>query len=174
MGFDEAFRLDEHAAGAATRVEDAALVGFEHFDQEADDAAGGEEFAAELALGLGELAEEVFVDAAEHIAGAAVVLFEPDVRDEVDEPLHLFGVDAAAGVIARELVFEGRVVVLDGEDGVIDEGGNIGAGRTVLEVCPASLGRNPEDIFGGVFVAVFEERFDLIGGDAVGFELGLF
>ena len=37
VGFDELLRLDEHAARAAAGVVDAALVGFEHFDQDLHD-----------------------------------------------------------------------------------------------------------------------------------------
>jgi hypothetical protein len=59
--------LHEHAAGAAAGIVDAAFVGGEHLDEEADDALRGVELAAFLALGAGELAEEVFVDAAEDV-----------------------------------------------------------------------------------------------------------
>ncbi len=69
VGLDELFGLDEHAAGAAAGVVDAAGVGFEHLDQHADDGARRVELAAELAFGGGELAEEVFVDPAERVAG---------------------------------------------------------------------------------------------------------
>ena len=67
VGFDEFFRLHEHAAGAAAGIVDAAFVGSEHLDEEAHDALRGVELAAVLALGAGELAEEVFVDAAEDV-----------------------------------------------------------------------------------------------------------
>ena len=52
-------------AGAAAGVVDAALVGLEHLDQQLDHAARRVELAALLALGAGELREEVLVDAAE-------------------------------------------------------------------------------------------------------------
>ena len=65
---DELLGLHEHAARAAAGVVDATFVGFEHLDQQADDRARRVELAAELAFGLGELAEEVFVDAAEDVA----------------------------------------------------------------------------------------------------------
>src|SRR5206468_10496433 len=61
--------------------------------------------------------EEVFVNAAEQIAGLPAVAFEADVGDQVDEALHLLRRDAAAGVVARELVLQIRIVPLDGEDG---------------------------------------------------------
>ena len=63
---------------AAARVVVATLVGFEHLHQQAHDAAGREELAAELALGLGELAEEVLVDAAERVARLGAVALETD------------------------------------------------------------------------------------------------
>jgi len=43
------------------------VVGFDDFGEEADDAGRGVELAAFLALGAGELAEEVFVDAPEGV-----------------------------------------------------------------------------------------------------------
>ena len=69
---DELLALHEHAAGAAARVEHAALVRGEHFDQHADDATGRVELAALLAFGTGELREEVFVDAAQDVLGAVL------------------------------------------------------------------------------------------------------
>src|SRR5947207_15908787 len=69
MGFDEFLRLHEHAAGTAAGIVDAAFVGSEHLDQEANDALRSVELSAFLALRAGELAEEVFVDAAEQIDG---------------------------------------------------------------------------------------------------------
>ena len=69
VGFDEFFRLHEHAAGTAAGIVNAAFVGREHFDEKTDDALRGVELAAFLALGAGELAEEVFVDATEQVKG---------------------------------------------------------------------------------------------------------
>ena len=65
VGFDEFFRLDKHAAGAAAGVVDAAFVGREHLDETAHDAGRGVELAAVLALGAGELGEEILVNAAQ-------------------------------------------------------------------------------------------------------------
>jgi hypothetical protein len=173
VGLHEAFGLHEHAGRAAAGVVDAALVGFEHLDQQPHDAARREELAAELALGLGELAEEVLVDAAERVARLGAVALEADVGDQVDEALHLLGRDAAAGVVTRQLALEVRVVALDGEDGVVDQRRDVGARGLVLEVGPARLGRNPEDPLGGVLVAVFQQAFELRASDFVGFEFGL-
>ena len=65
VGFDEFFRLHEHAAGAAGGVVDAAFVGGEHLDEAAHDAGRGVELAAVLALGAGEAGEEILVNAPE-------------------------------------------------------------------------------------------------------------
>ncbi len=102
VGFGKLFGLDEHAAGAASGVVDAAGVGFEHLDQHADDGARRVELAAELAFGSGELAEEVFVDSAERVARLIARALEADASDEIDQPGHLHRVDATAGVVARE------------------------------------------------------------------------
>ena len=80
----EAFGLNEHTRRAAAGIVDAPLVGFEHLDEEPHDAARREELAAELALGLGELAEEVLVDAAERVAGFGATTLEADVGDQID------------------------------------------------------------------------------------------
>ena len=64
---NEARRLHEHAAGTAGGVKDAAVEGFDDLGQQLDDAARRVELAAALALGHGESAEEVFVDAAEGV-----------------------------------------------------------------------------------------------------------
>lgn len=65
---NEAGALDEHAAGTAGGIEDAAVVWLEDFDEEADDAGRCVELAAFLAFGAGEFAEEIFVDAAKGVA----------------------------------------------------------------------------------------------------------
>ena len=61
VGFNEFFRLHEHAARAAARVEDAALVGREHRDEELHDAAGRIELSTVLALGAREPGKEVLI-----------------------------------------------------------------------------------------------------------------
>ncbi len=59
MPLDKACALHEHTARPTGRVEDAAVVGLNDLDDEADDGSGGEELAAALALAHGELAEEI-------------------------------------------------------------------------------------------------------------------
>jgi hypothetical protein len=97
--FDELLGLHEQAAGAAARVVHAAAVGFEHLDQQLDHTARGVELAAFLALGTGELGEEIFVNAAEHVLGAAGLVADPDVGDEVNELAEAGFVERGAGVV---------------------------------------------------------------------------
>ena len=155
VGFDELFRLDEHAAGAAAGVVDAAFVGGEHLYEEADDAVGRIELAAVLAFGAGELGEEVFVDAAEDVFGAVVTVAEADGADEVDEFAETVLVERGAGVVLGEDAFEAGVIAFDGEHGVIEEFADAGLVGAGLELEPTGFARDPEDVFGLVFVGVF-------------------
>ena len=82
---DELLGLDEHAAGAAAGVIDAALVGLQHLDQQPDDGAGRVELAAALALGAGEAAEEVLIDPSENVAGAVGLLGHADPAHKVNQ-----------------------------------------------------------------------------------------
>src|SRR5690606_8305911 len=63
----ELLALHEHAPRAAAGVIDASRIRFQHFHQRADNRARGIELAAALAFRACELAEEIFVDTAEHI-----------------------------------------------------------------------------------------------------------
>ena len=83
--FDELLALHEHAAGAAARIVDAALVGRQHLDQHADDVRRRIELAAALAFGAGEAGEEIFVDAAEGVLGAVGRSAESDIADQIDD-----------------------------------------------------------------------------------------
>ena len=99
VDLDELLALDEHAAGAAAGVVDAALVGGEHLDQHADDAAGRVELAALLALGAGELGEEVFVDPAQDVLGAVLLAAQADGGDQVDQFAQAVLVERRPGVV---------------------------------------------------------------------------
>ena len=155
VGLDELLALHEHAARAAAGVVDAALVGREHLDQHAHHARGRVELAAALALGAGEVGEEVLVDAAERVLGAVGGAAERDVADQVDELAEALLVEAGAGVVLGQHALERGVVALDGGHRVVDQradGRLRGAG---LQVRPARLLRHPEDAGGAVLVAVF-------------------
>jgi hypothetical protein len=172
VGLDEFFRLDEHASAAARRIVDAAVVRFQHLDEHTHDTARRVELATQLPLGSGELAEEILVDPAEHVASLALATFEADAGNQVDETLHLHRFDAAAGVVAGELALEVWVVPLDSEDRVVDQRGDIGAGRLVLKVRPPRLGGHPEHALSRVLVAGFEQAVELFALDAVFREFG--
>jgi len=113
VGFDEFFRLHEHAAGTAAGVVNAAFVGGEHLDEQTDDALRSVELAAFLAFGAGEPAEEVFVDAAEQVKGPVLFVFhfvwlrrgKLDAADEVDEFAETVFVERGAGVVFRQNSF---------------------------------------------------------------------
>jgi hypothetical protein len=62
MVLDEGGGLDEHAAGAAGGASKCGVEGLDDFDDQTDDAGGGEEFAAFPAFRHGEFTEEIFVD----------------------------------------------------------------------------------------------------------------
>ena len=66
---DEVAGLDEHAARAAGRVEDNAVVGLDDVDDGLHERGRREELAVVVRLLDGELGEEVLVDAAEDVAG---------------------------------------------------------------------------------------------------------
>ena len=104
MGLGEAFRLHEHAAGAAGGVVDAAFVGGEHLDEAAHDAGRGVELAAVLGLGLAACdspAEEAAEEQAEAIEDQADMMedageitdAEADVMEEQADRIE----DAAEG-----------------------------------------------------------------------------
>ena len=165
---DELHRLHEHARGAAAGVVHPAAVGLEHLDQELDHAARRVELAALLALGARELREEVLVDAAEHVLGAARLVADLDVADQVDELAEARLVERGAGVVLGQHALERRVVALDAGHGVVDE---LADGRLAglrLQVRPARLGRHPEDALGAVLVGILGVGALRLLGDELG------
>src|SRR5208282_537716 len=102
MRFDEFFAGDKHAAGAAARVVDAALVRRQNLDQDADDTRGRVELTAALALGAGEAREEILVDAAERVLGAIGRSAERDIAHEVDDLTKPHLVETWAGEVLRQ------------------------------------------------------------------------
>src|SRR6266508_1588730 len=97
VGFDEFFGLHEHAAGTAAGIVNAAFVRSEHLDEETHDALRRIELTAFLAFGAGELAEKVFVDAAQDIFRAICFIAEADGADEIDEFAEAVFVERGAG-----------------------------------------------------------------------------
>lgn len=171
---DEALGLHEEAAGAHRRVIDAALIGLDHFHDEADDGLGREVLAALFPLRQGELAEEVFVNVAEDVLRVKVRVLERDGGDEVDEPREVRRIDLELGVVLVEDVLELRVLLLHRLQRVVDElagGGDLvfrdlavfhrdlGPGRElggILQGLPPRQRRHPEDVLLDVVVALLQ------------------
>ena len=99
MCLNELLALHEHSAGAAAGVIDAALVRSKHLHQYADNVGGRVKLSAFLAFGAGELREEVFIDAAEHILGAVRRTAKGDIAHQIDELAESLLVEAGAGVV---------------------------------------------------------------------------
>ena len=152
--FHEFFRLHEHAARTAARIEHAAFVGFQHGDEHLHDALRGVELAAALAFRAGEFAEKVFIDAPEHVLGLRRRFVEADVADDVHEAAEPDFVEAGPGVIARQHAFERRILALNRAHRVVNDFADLGRFGFGLDGVPAGFGRQPEDIRGEIFVAI--------------------
>ena len=155
---DELHRLHEHARGAAAGIVHAAAVGFEHLDQELDDAARRVELAALLAFGARELREEILVDAAEHVLGAACLVADLDIADEVNQLAEPLLVERWAGIVLGQHTLERRVVALDASHRVVYELADGWLAGLRLQVRPACFGRYPENVLRAVFVGVLRVR----------------
>ena len=169
---EEAFALDEHAAGAAGGVVDGAAGGGEHGDEQADDGPRGVELAAVFSLGGGEAGEEIFVDAAEDVAAA--LFGGAEAAEQAHEFAEQGALEAGALVDLREHAGEGGVVGLDRGHGGVDhaaEGGVAEAGLGAHgDGAPAGGGRDPEDAGGGVVGEVLAVVAGLVELVAVAFE----
>jgi len=100
---DEVARLHEHAARAAGRIENDAVIGLDDVDDGLDDRGWREELAIVMRALLRKLREEVFVDAAEHVAGGRAQPLG------VEHAHHLFEHAALeACVVLRQLASERR------------------------------------------------------------------
>ena len=147
MALDEARRLHEHPARTAAGVVDTPPEGLQHLHEGFDHARRGVEFAGQLALGLGEARETVFVGAAEDVLRVAV-LVHADVGEEVDD------------LAQTPFVELGPCGADFGGVGLRGDG------------LPARLGGDVEDVLGGVFVLVLLEVLALVDELAVfGLEL---
>ena len=79
---------------------------------------------------------------------------EIDRRNQINELPQPMLVEGRAGVVLGEDALEARVVALDGDHGVVHVLADLGELGLALEMTPAGLGRNPEDVLGAVFVRV--------------------
>ena len=78
-----------------------------------------------------------------------------DRADEVDEFAEPIFVEGGAGVVLWLYALQARVVALDCDHRVIDDLSDRRLLRAVLKIIPTRSGRDPEDVFGAVFVWVF-------------------
>ena len=154
MRADEVDGLHEHAGRTAAGIVNPAPVRLDHLHQQPDHAARGVELAALLALGAGELRQEIFVDAAEHVPRAGLRIPHPDIAYHVDELPEPLLVERLAGVILRQHILERRVVALDGGHRTVDDLADDRLPRLRLEMAPAGVRRYPEDVLREILVAV--------------------
>ena len=94
------------------------------------------------------------VDPADHVLGAGLLVAHLDVADHADELAEPLLVEGRAGVVLGRHVLERRVVALDRGHGVVDELADGGLPGLCLEMAPARLVRDPEDVLRAVLVRV--------------------
>ena len=149
VAFDELERLHEHAAGATAGVVDFAFVGLNHFGDEIDHALGSVELAPQLALGGGELAEEVFIDPAHGVL--LLVAHGVDVVDGIDEGGELAAIEPEAReVVVGEGSLERGVALLHCGEGGVDLDRDVALLGMLLDVGPAGGLGQIEDVLHGV------------------------
>src|SRR5256885_1635662 len=136
------------AGGAAAGVEDAAFVRLNHFDEKLYDGLRGVKLAALFAFAGGELAEEIFINAAENVLGAAFLVAEADGADEVNEFAEAALIERFAGVVLGEDAAKSGIFLFNGEHGFVEEFADAGLLGGGLQLGPASGFGNPENIFG--------------------------
>src|SRR5690606_12562221 len=119
-----------------------------------DHAARRVELAALLALGARELREEVFVDAAEHVPGAGLLVADFDIADKVDQLAETSLVERRASIVLGQHALERRVVALDSGHGGVGEFAYGGWLRLRLHMRPSSFRRDPGGVLGTVLVGI--------------------
>ena len=160
-------------AAATARVVDAALVRGQHFNQHVRTTQPRRvELAPLLALGTGELGEEVFVDAAQDVLGVVGSMgfrwigvrlvfcgfpfgHKFDRANQINQFAQPLLVQGRTGVVLRQCALQTRIVALDGLHGIVDQLADRGLFGAILEFLPASFLGHPEDVFGPVFIGIF-------------------
>src|SRR5260370_36237419 len=102
VALDDLLALYEHARRSAAGIVNAALVRLNHFHQQTDDTARRIELAALLAFRRGELAKEVFIDAAQNVLGAVLFVAQADGADEVNQFAQALLIQCRPGVVLGE------------------------------------------------------------------------
>ena len=161
----EAGRLHKHAARATGRIQNAAMEGLDDLRQQAHDAGWRIKLAAALALGHGEFAEEVFVNASESIVvkrgGDFGNLLEQLFEQGAGEEIEGFGQHAS----------QRGVVLLNIAHGSVDLGANVGRLGQGEQVIKPRLGAEIEHALGLVSRRVIHPAATA-GRAASGFQLG--
>ena len=88
-------------------------------------------FAAALAIGSGELAQEIRVHAPQDVLGRVAFLVQRNAGNEVDELPEHHLVERGSGVVLGQHALERFVVLLDDAHRVVDQGadgGQLGVG----------------------------------------------
>mmetsp|Transcript_23660 Transcript_23660/g.42107 ORF Transcript_23660/g.42107 Transcript_23660/m.42107 type:complete len:367 (+) Transcript_23660:113-1213(+) len=155
--FDELFRLNEHTSRPTAWVINAALVGLQHFNKRADHRTRREELAAALTLGTGKARDEVFIDAAQQVAGTVGAVVKFNVGEQIDQLTQHGFIERRAGVGFGQNPLEAFVgwLGLDRLHRVIDDFADIFRARVFLDVRPTGRFRHPKDVFGQVFFGLF-------------------
>ena len=165
--FDEVLALHEHAAAAAARVVDLAVVRRQHGHQGLDDAARRVELPTALAFGAGEHAQKVLVDLAQHVARLAGRGAEADGGHQVDQLAQLAVRQLGPREALVQDALELGVLGLDQRQGIVDALADVGLLGGGTQRLPARRLGHPEDIDLAVVVAVFQFAGQQRGG-AVG------
>ena len=125
MLFDGPGALHEHAAGTAGRIEDDPVIRVDHMGNQGDNGNGSEELAAVMGLLIGELGQEIFIDAAEDIAGNLLQLLRVEgpkqLAEDIVVQLLVFGLGQDAAQVL--------VILLDGLHRLDQRLGSVGTVR---------------------------------------------
>jgi hypothetical protein len=169
MRLDEALRLHEHTARATARVVDAALERLQHLDQHAHDRTRCVELAAALTLSDRELAEEILVDAAEHVLTMVLVL-EREVGEQLDDLAEPDLIGLRPGIVLGQHAFEARVFGFEQQHRLVEQlaDGRLDAGSVLLDESPPRPVGHPEDVVADIKITLVDERRLLGIGERAG------
>ena len=138
----ELLGLHEHATGAAAGIVDAPLVRREHLHQHPHHGPGRVELPALLALGVGELPEEILVDLAQHVL-CLVLRPEANGGDEVDQFAELARLELGPGKPLVQDALERWVVLFDGHQRIIDPLADVRLLGLIPDAAPIGRWREP-------------------------------
>ena len=147
MCFYEFLALNKHPTGAAARIEDPALVGFQHLNKESNDAPRGVELPSLLAFRRRKLSQEIFIDPSKNILASAFLVTQTDSPDNIDQFSESLLIQSGPSIILDQDSFEGTVVSFDRVHGIVDYLSDLRLLGVLREVIPSCFLRNSEDSF---------------------------